>query len=113
MSNSGNYLVDKHEEEENKPLGMDYCFECLREHCICEELKAKHQEELEAYCQTFEDFLIDKHSEEIKGTEDDCLDDDLPDAFENWYGMQDAETIAEYAEEYGKACFRVGQKVGK
>lgn len=45
--------------------------------------------------QPFEDFLKDKHFE----INPQLLDDDLPDAFDNWLGMLDGEDYIKYGNE--------------
>lgn len=86
----------------------DYCFECLNNPCRCDELKKVRQGELEAYCPTFEMFLIEEHAKQYQ-----WLDDNMVDDCDDWIGMLEAFEVLEYAEEYGKVCFRKGQKVGK
>ena len=51
---------------------------------------------------TFEQFLMDMWQNEIIGTEDDVLDDHIPDAFDKWLGAVSVETIIKYGEEFGK-----------
>lgn len=107
---SGNNIVDKHDDEMDGPADydMDYCYDCECSPCQCEEQKKNRQLELEAYCPTFEDFLIEKHSEQYIGTKDGMVED-----CEDWMDMLEAHEVHEYAEQYGKACFRQGQKIGK
>lgn len=47
---------------------------------------------------SFEDFLKDKHYEENPT----ILDDDLPDAFDDWLGNLDGHEYIRYADEWGK-----------
>lgn len=48
---------------------------------------------------TFEDFLIDKFAEEYTG-----LDDEMPDAFDNWLQELNCDDWLQYGEEYGQRC---------
>jgi hypothetical protein len=50
----------------------------------------------------FEDFLIQVHAESIQGTDEDCLDDDLIDAFDEWVSELDLEVLIKYADVYGQ-----------
>lgn len=109
---SGNMLVDRHEQED-RPEERNHCFECDSSPCRCEEFKATRQNELEAYCPTFEMFLIQKWCDVVNCTEYDALDDDAEEACSNWINSLDVELVQKYCEEYGKHCFRKGQKVGK
>lgn len=104
---SGNGLVDRRDDDD-MPEDRDYCYECESSPCRCEELKRVRQEECESYCPTFEDFLIDEHAKQYQG-----LDDEMADDCDDWIDMLEAHEIQKYAEEYGKVCFRKGQKVGK
>jgi hypothetical protein len=47
---------------------------------------------------SFEDFLKQKHYEEHPM----LIDDDLPDAFDNWLGEIDGEDYMKYGQEYGE-----------
>lgn len=100
---SGNMLVDRHEEE-NTISGRGYCFDCEYNPCKCDELKAVKDEELDAYRQSFEDFLVEKHAEQYNG-----IDDDMPDDFDWWFECLEIEEVAQLAEEYGKKCFKDGR----
>jgi hypothetical protein len=102
---SGNSLVDRHEEED-VPEQRDYCYECKSSPCRCEEYKEKREEELMAYCPTFEDFLWEKHAEQYAGSKD-CMVEDA----EDWIDMLEAHEISDYAEEYGKKCFKLGREI--
>ena len=44
---------------------------------------------------TFEEFLREKHAKDYHGT-----DDDMVDAFEEWWTLRYPETMIEYAEEW-------------
>lgn len=46
---------------------------------------------------TFENFLINKHSYQYEG-----LDDEMPDDYEKWLIDLDIYKVIEYAEEWGK-----------
>lgn len=46
---------------------------------------------------TFEDFLQDQHSLIYTG-----LDDDMPDAYDNWTAQLDVQELIDFAEEYGQ-----------
>ena len=70
--------------------------------------EAQRDEELDVYRQSFEDFLVEKHSEQYVG-----LDDDMPDDCDDWISMLEAYEITELAEEYGKKCFKQGRNVGR
>lgn len=50
----------------------------------------------------FEDFLITIFTDSIKFTENDVLDDDFPDAFDNWLCNLDVGQWIEYGEKYGQ-----------
>lgn len=104
---SGNMLVDRMDDDMNKK-DRDYCFDCGYAPCRCEELRKERQEELEALCPTFEMFLIDRHADQYVG-----LDDEMPDDCSGWMGNLEFDNIMKYAEEYGKECFRAGQRIGK
>ena len=43
----------------------------------------------------FEEFLQEKHAENYHG-----LDDEMPDAFNNWLGNLPVDTLIDYAEEW-------------
>lgn len=45
---------------------------------------------------SFEEWLKDSYEPDA------VLDDDMPDAFDNWLGSLDGEEYIEYANEYGK-----------
>ena len=47
---------------------------------------------------TFENYLQEKHFEENQQ----LLDDDLPDAFEEWASNLDVQEVIDYAEKWGK-----------
>ena len=47
--------------------------------------------------QTFEDYLKQIHADQYEG-----LDDDMPDAFENWLTDLQVDDVIAYAEEWGK-----------
>ena len=70
--------------------------------------EAQRDEELDVYRQSFEDFLVEKHSEQYVG-----LDDDMPDDFDDWLSMLESYEMYDYAEEYGKKVFKQGRKVGR
>lgn len=115
---SGNHLVDIMDDDMNNEARMlaedrAYCFDCESSPCKCAEYKEARQKELEAYCPTFEDFLAQKWSDNVSCTENDCLDDDQPDAYDGWIGSLEGFELQKYAEEHGLMCFRKGQKVGK
>ena len=44
---------------------------------------------------TFSEFLADKHAEDYEG-----LDDEMPDAFDEWLYSLPIDTIIKYADEY-------------
>jgi hypothetical protein len=69
---------------------------------------AQRDEELDAYRQSFEDFLVDKHAEQYVG-----FDDGMPDDCEDWISFQDVDDLMELAEEYGKKVFKQGRKIGR
>jgi len=46
----------------------------------------------------FMKFLAEMHSESVANTENDHLDDELPDAFDSWYEYLTLEQMALYAE---------------
>jgi len=103
---SGNHLVDIMDDDMNNEARMlaedrAYCFDCESSPCKCSEYKEARQKELEAYCPTFDSFLSEKHIESISNTEDDCLDDDFPDAFDNWFGGLDTDDLMPYANLFG------------
>jgi hypothetical protein len=52
----------------------------------------------------FLNYLQDVHGKEIGGTENDCLDDELADAFDNWLGELDQEMLIKYADLYAVTC---------
>ena len=104
---SGNMLVDRHEDED-KPGVAGMCLECYHTLCRCSEYKEARQKEIESYCPSFEDFLVEKHAAQYCG-----LDDDMPDRCDSWIAGLDTNDLQKLAEEYGLECFRAGQKVGK
>lgn len=55
---------------------------------------------------TFEEFLEDKFVKIAEG----MLDDDLPDAFDNWLGTLDGDEYMEYAQQYGEKCWIDGKE---
>lgn len=55
---------------------------------------------------TFEDFLQGIHA----GLYPQTLDDDLPDAYQNWLGEMDAEKFIEWGEFYGQQQFLAGRE---
>jgi hypothetical protein len=58
----------------------------------------------------FEDFLMEVHAEIIHCTEEDCLDDDLVDAFYEWYENLDEAVRDRYIDLFGKTMFVEGYK---
>ena len=84
------------------------CLNCLCVNCRCAESEKTHDEEMDAYRQSFEDFLVDKHAEQYVG-----LDDSMPDACDDFVSFLETHEIMELAEEYGKKCFNQGRKVGR
>jgi peroxiredoxin len=54
----------------------------------------------------FEKYLEDLYMETFPST----LDDDLPDATNNWIGGLDVEDIMTYAEDFGKSEYQRGLK---
>ena len=50
----------------------------------------------------FERFLMGVHAESIRGTENDCLDDDMVDAFDDWVVELDIEVLIKYADIYAQ-----------
>jgi hypothetical protein len=46
----------------------------------------------------FLNYLQDVHGKEIGGTENDCLDDELADAFDNWLGELDVDVLIKHAD---------------
>ena len=58
--------------------------------------------------ETFEQFLQDRHIE----TEPAVLDDDLPDAFNDWLTRLDVDEWLEYGQEYAKSILpKVEEKI--
>ena len=53
---------------------------------------------------TFERYLQDIHALNYHG-----LDDDMPDAFDNWISELDGEDFINYADKYGELKFKDGQ----
>lgn len=53
--------------------------------------------------ETFEEFMKEKHAEDYHG-----LDDDMPDAFDNWLGEIDGADMMDYAEEFGRKVYLQG-----
>ena len=60
--------------------------------------------------ESFDDFMVRMHAESINCTENDCLDDDLADAFDEWMALMDDNIRDKYIELYGKAMFIQGYK---
>ena len=60
--------------------------------------------------ESFEDFMVRMHAESINCTENDCLDDDMPDAFDEWMALMDENIKDKYIELYGRAMFIHGYK---
>ena len=60
--------------------------------------------------ESFKDFLMRMHAESINCTENDCLDDDLADAFDEWMALMDENIRDKYIELYGRAMFIQGYK---
>ena len=58
----------------------------------------------------FEDFMMKMHAESIQYTEDDCLDDDLVDAFDEWMALMDESVKDMYVDLYGKFMHVQGYK---
>ena len=56
--------------------------------------------------QTFEQYLMDFHSKCYP----EILDDDLPDAYNDWISNRDVDKIMEDAELYGKQQYVAGQE---
>lgn len=50
----------------------------------------------------FEQFLTNKWQEEVTCTENDCLDDDMPEAFNKWMCELDIEDFIKYGNEFAK-----------
>lgn len=55
--------------------------------------------------ETFEDYLMEKHSEQYIGTDDAMVDD-----FNDWLTNLDPQEIIDYAELYGMKRFNAGMK---
>lgn len=58
----------------------------------------------------FERFLMGVHAESIRGTENDCLDDDMVGAFDEWVGELDVDVLIKYADIYGQMMNIEGYK---
>jgi len=55
----------------------------------------------------FEDYLMEKHSEQYIG-----LDDDMPDDFNDWVYQLDPQEIIDFAQAYAKSVYYRGEKCG-
>lgn len=80
------------------------CLNCFCVNCRCEELKAIHDEEMDAYRMSFEDFLAEKHAELFIE-----YGQAMRLSFEEWIDGLSAKKVAMFAEEYGKKCFKDGR----
>lgn len=58
---------------------------------------------------TFIEFLSNKYSNIIAGTENDVLDDDFPDAFDAWLEGVCQDALIKYADEYAYRMYAAGQ----
>ncbi len=58
----------------------------------------------------FEEFLESKFDD--SGATDGVLDDDLPDALDDWMSEIDTQDLMNYAEEWGELRFLEGKEVG-
>jgi len=53
----------------------------------------------------FEDYLMQAFADEIRFTENDCLDDDMQDAFDSWLCDMEPDDWLKHGEKYAQAKF--------
>ena len=57
---------------------------------------------------TFEDYLMKLWSESVSCTENDCLDDDQPDAFDEWLSCIEPDDFIKYADAFANIKYKEG-----